>query len=343
MALPLILVAVAVAAGAKGATDGVQGGVKIKKASDTMKVAKEKQETAIALFKSVNESTVSLMDKVGETEMKILDTFDDFSNLIEKMQGRPKFEKIEKAGVVIEEYKAEELKNVSAGAGLLLGGLGGSAAGTAGGFAAAGATTSAVMALGTASTGTAIGSLSGVAATNATLAALGGGAVAAGGGGMALGTMVLGGATLGIGLLVGGIIFNKTGEHLSQKADEALEQANKTEKEVNNIVAYLEELSQYANKFYDSLVLVKNSYDKHIELLDHIINFNEKTQWNEFTQKEKITTENAIMLVGLMYKMCKTKLVLKDTNENGINEVNIKDIDETIADSNKMMLEINKE
>ena len=41
--------------------------------------------------------------------------------------------------------------------------------------------------------------------------------------------------------------------------------------------------------------------------------------------------------------MCKTKLVLKDTNENGINEVNIKDIDETITDSNKMMLEINKE
>ena len=342
MALPLVLAAVAIAAGAKGATDGVKGGVKIKKASDTMKAAKERQESAIALFKKENESTVSLMDKVGETEMKILDTFDDFSDLIEKIQGRPKFEKIEKAGVVIEEYKAEELKNVSAGAGLLLGGLGGSAAGTAGGFAAAGATTSAVMALGTASTGTAIGSLSGVAATNATLAALGGGAVAAGGGGMALGTVVLGGATLGIGLLVGGIIFKKTGEHLSQKADEALEQAKRTEKEVNDIVKYLEELSQYANKFFDSLVVVKKSYDKHIELLDHIINFNEKTQWNEFTQKEKTTVENAIMLVGLMYKMCKTKLVLKDTNENGINEVNTKDINEAITDSNKIMIEINK-
>lgn len=47
--------------------------------------------------------------------------------------------------------------------------------------------------LGTASTGTAIASLSGVAATNATLAWFGGGAVAAGGGGMAAGTMALGG------------------------------------------------------------------------------------------------------------------------------------------------------
>lgn len=56
----------------------------------------------------------------------------------------------------------------------MVGGLGGALLGTAGGFAASGATTAAVMALGTASTGTAISTLSGAAATNATLAALGG-------------------------------------------------------------------------------------------------------------------------------------------------------------------------
>lgn len=45
---------------------------------------------------------------------------------------------------------------------------------------------------GAASTGTAISSLSGAAATNATLAWLGGGSLAAGGGGMAAGSVVLG-------------------------------------------------------------------------------------------------------------------------------------------------------
>lgn len=44
---------------------------------------------------------------------------------------------------------------------------------------------------GTASTGTSISALSGVAATNATTAWLGGGALAAGGGGMAAGSIVL--------------------------------------------------------------------------------------------------------------------------------------------------------
>lgn len=50
-----------------------------------------------------------------------------------------------------------------------------------------------VSAIGTASTGTAIGTLSGVAATNATLAWFGGGAIAAGGAGMSGGMLVLGG------------------------------------------------------------------------------------------------------------------------------------------------------
>lgn len=136
---------------------------------------------------------------------------------------------------------------------MLLGGIGGAAVGTAGGFAAAGATTSAVMALGTASTGTAIASLSGAAATNATLAALGGGAVAAGGGGIALGTSILGAATLGVGLLVGGVIFSATGSKLSDKADEAWEQMEKAEKTINKICEYLLDLRKMAGRYINSL------------------------------------------------------------------------------------------
>lgn len=67
--------------------------------------------------------------------------------------------------------------------------LGGAGAGSA----VAVGSWSIVSLLGTASTGTAISTLSGVAATNATLAWFGGGALAAGGAGMAGGTAVLGG------------------------------------------------------------------------------------------------------------------------------------------------------
>ena len=83
----------------------------------------------------------------------------------------------------IEQRKALELSAKSAGAGV------------AAGAAVAGMAPTAAMwvatTFGTASTGTAISALSGAAATNAALAWLGGGALAAGGGGMAAGHALL--------------------------------------------------------------------------------------------------------------------------------------------------------
>ena len=339
MPLPLIIGGIAAVAGVAGVGTGIHGGIKMKEASDTMKLAQSKQERAIALFNSRNDETTALMDAIGTQELEILSTFDDFSDIIEKIQGRPEFKAYKREGIDLPEYEAEELKKISAGAGVLLGGIGGAAAGTAGGFAAAGATTSAVMALGTASTGTAISALSGAAATNATLAALGGGAVAYGGGGMALGTAVLGGATLGVGLLVGGIIFNVTGSKLSDKADEAYVQAKRTEGEVNTIVAYFDELTEVANAFKESLTKVEGVYRKYLDIIDHIVNFNEKTSWEDFTDKEKKATENSVLLVGLMYTMCQVKLVLKQEGDE-LNKVNKDVVNDAIGDADVVLNDI---
>ena len=96
--------------------------------------------------------------------------------------------------------------------------------------------TSAISAFATASTGTAISSLSGVAATNATLAWLGGGSIAAGGGGMAAGASILtgitAGATAGVGLLAAGLLAST---HYSRKLTEAKEFQANVEKEVANM------------------------------------------------------------------------------------------------------------
>ena len=82
--------------------------------------------------------------------------------------------------------------------------------------------TATVGALATASTGTAISSLSGAAASNAILAWLGGGSIAAGGGGMAAGGMVLAGitagATAGVTLLAAGLLIST---HYARKLTEA--------------------------------------------------------------------------------------------------------------------------
>ena len=57
-----------------------------------------------------------------------------------------------------------------------------------------------------------------------------------------------------MGLLVGGIIFNFTGNKLSAKADEAMEQMKKAKTEIDRICAYLESLHMTEERFEKSSV-----------------------------------------------------------------------------------------
>ncbi|GHU73954.1 hypothetical protein FACS1894188_00800 [Clostridia bacterium] len=330
MALPIILGIAAGAAALGGVGAGIKGGIKMKEANDTMSAAKSRHDKNIARFESANVSASGAMDAVGKTELEILNGFEEFSDVWSKIHNKPEFRSLGKENVNIVEYSAEELKEVSVGAGVLLGGLGGAAVGTAGGFAAAGATTAAVMALGTASTGTAIASLSGVAATNAALAALGGGAIAAGGGGMALGTAILGASTLGIGLLVGGIVFSIAGNSVSDKADTAWAQMKDEEKIINELCVYLADLKNVADGYLVTLQNVNNRYKKWFRKLKAAIDSG-KTDWNSFTQSERLNAENTVLSVGLLYEMCKVKLVIAQENDKQKNTINYADSDEVVG------------
>ena len=335
MPLPLILGIGAAIAGVAGVGGGIRGGVKIKEAKDTMESANRRHQRNQERFERQSETTNKDMDELGETELSILNSFTRFSDVIERIQNRPTFDEYKVNGVEIPKYDREELREVSVGAGVLLGGLGGAALGTAGAFAASGATTAAVMALGTASPGTAIASLSGVAATNATLAALGGGAIAAGGGGIALGSAVLGAATLGVGLLVGGLIFNFTGKGLSDKADEAYPQMLKAEKQIDKICSYLIDLSGTANKYQYSLQHMNNLYQNYLAKLSAVTD--RKTDWLLFDDSEKRLTENTVLIVGLLFKMCKVQIVKKAETEGEMNSVNKLEIEGAMSEADRFI------
>ena len=337
MPLPIILGVGAAIAGVVGVGSGISGASKMKEANDTMKNAEERHKRNNEKLERCNKATNEEMDKLGILELNILNGFDKFADMIEQIQNRPKFKDIRIEGVELPKYNKEELQEVSVGAGVLLGGLGGAAAGTAGGFAAAGATTSAVMALGTASTGTAIASLSGAAATNATLAALGGGALSAGGGGMALGSAVLGGATLGVGLLAAGVIFNVTGSKLSDKADEAWAQMKKAEDTINKICSYLDDLKGTAKTYITSLEAVNKAYTDMTGKISYAVYTLHKVDWNDFSEEEKTATQNSILLVGLLRKMCKVSLVKKAETADEMNEVNRTEVDRTIRESGQVI------
>lgn len=143
------------------------------------------------------------------------------------------------------------------------------------------AVTGAVSALATASTGTAISTLSGAAATNATLAWLGGGAISAGGGGVAAGTAVLGALTataaagvaiIAIGTLASGFYARKYTEAEKYIAD-IKKWAAETEagwEVIKGIKARVDELQQItidlekcAMKSLDDLDQIIDCFDNH--------------------------------------------------------------------------------
>lgn len=118
-----------------------------------------------------------------------------------------------------------------------------------------------VSTLGTASTGTAIAGLSGAAATNATLAWFGGGAIAAGGGGMALGTMVVGGIIAVPALAITGV-FN----HIN-----ANKKIKEVEEEIVSLLKYIDQVESNILKL-DLLILRSEeiciSLDKALEVFE---------------------------------------------------------------------------
>lgn len=340
MPLPIILGAGAAIAGTIGVGTALHGVSKMKDASDTIEAAEDRHKSNTAKFEMISEITSKKMDELGTLELTILKEFDMFSNTIEKIQNRPQFQKYQRTDITLPKYDKEELEKVSIGAGVILGALGGAALGTAGGFAAAGATTSAVTTFGTASTGTVISALKGEAAKKAVLAALGGGSIKVGGGGIALGTKILSTTSLGLGLMVGGILFSLKGESMSEKADATYEEMKKAEKTIETICTYLSELQDTAEEYIKSLKQIKNLYYKWFAWLSFTVNQGNKTDWNLFTKEEKIATENTVLLVGLLYKMCQVNIVEKAKNENEMNTINKTEIEKTMNNAKQIEKEL---
>lgn len=328
MSISILLLGASALAGAAGVGGIAKGGSQVLKANSTMKELQVQHQQNLARLEKRNKECVRDMDKLGRKELEILKSFQEFSTVFEKIKNRPEFAKIQKQGICLPQYDGEELKKASVGANTLLGGLGGAAAGTAGGFAASGAATAVVMALGTASTGVPIASLSGAAATNATLAALGGGSLAAGGGGMALGTTVLGAATLGVGLLIGGVIFGITGGKISSDAKKAQKEIEKETQQTEEICNYLLDLQGTANRYGRKLDEVGSMYYVHMEKLKWMVVMQGRADWDWYTEPEKQLVNNTALLVKLLYDMCKVELVQKSEEEDAMNTINTTGLEE---------------
>lgn len=170
---------------------------------------------------AINETNKKI-EELGKHSNNLCIELNNIQKLFDEIRNIPSKKKIEceklkkirlnwkqQAEKIESDYKAETVKNAGAGA-----------AGVSAGVAVAAMGPTAAMGIattfGVASTGTAISTLSGAAATNAALAWLGGGALAAGGGGIVAGETILtlagpvGWFIAGFAFVASGLIFLKS-------------------------------------------------------------------------------------------------------------------------------------
>ncbi len=220
MPLPLLFIGIAAATGAVGAGKTIHAGVDASKAKKINKSANELVQESSEKTNHQRKACGTALTSLGEEKLYVLnssiteflDTFTKIKNVdFRDSEGLEELRKLR-----IDEKEFTELKDMVNFAGSI---AGGAAAGTAGGALIAFGAYGAAQALAVASTGTAISTLSGAAATNATLAFFGGGSLAAGGLGMAGGTAVLGGLVVGPALLALGFIADSAAKKNLEKAE----------------------------------------------------------------------------------------------------------------------------
>lgn len=128
------------------------------------------------------------------------------------------------------------------------------------------------MAFGAASTGTAISALHGAAATNATLAFLGGGSLAAGGMGITGGMMVLGGIVTVPFLAVMGFSMYSRAKANKEIAYSNLAEAKKFQEEVQTMVTACKAIEEYSTMYCTLLMkLNRTVFNSLLYLLKQVI------------------------------------------------------------------------
>lgn len=339
MALPLILTLMAVAGGVKGANSIGNGVSNIRKATLLKDELELKNKLNLKYYEKKNREITEYLENLGKKELEIFKSFEKFSFIIEQIQNKPEFKNLSNNNFKLPELNFSELKEISLKAGVFLSGLGATGVGIASGIATGGITTTLITSLGVASTGTAISGLSGVAATNALLAALGGGSIAVGGGGVALGTAVLSGATLGIGVFAGGYLFEKYSDTLIEKMEEVSNSIQATAESIKKICEHYEKLKNVAIKFNGALTLTNRIYQEHLEKLYKLVVIDGKKDWSYFSENEILLVENTVLLVQLIYRLGKTKLLLSPKDKNRLEEINEKDVQEIVLTTKKQLVE----
>lgn len=287
MPLPLLFIGIAATTGAFGIGSTIKAGIDANTAKNVNKSATEIVQDSTDWLNAQRFACGRSLTQLGEEKLYILsssitqflDCFQRIKNVdFKDSEGLDELQKIH-----IDEHDFVEMRSLVNFAGSL---AGGAVAGTAGGALAAFGAYGAAQALACASTGTAIASLSGAAATNATLAFFGGGSLAAGGLGMAGGTIVLGGLVAGPALMIMGLVTSSAAKKSLDRAYTNRAEAVQIASQLNVAGLQCETIRRRTYMFYNLLARLDTYFLPLIYKMEDIV-ANEGEDYRMYTEESK--------------------------------------------------------
>jgi hypothetical protein len=310
MPLPLIPIAIAIGAGVAslfGIGKGING---IRKSNKTKEVNERTQsivdESNKCLGKS-REQCNSVLQSYGAKKLGILkNDIGPFAKLLRKLHN-VKISDLDVEHDIISEKEILELEQRSMQAADILKAAGGVLGGAITAFGAYSAT----VALGTAGTGTAIATLHGVVATNATLAFLGGGSLAAGGLGVSGGIAILGGLVAAPALLIAGIIIDVKAEKYLNEAHTNLARAEKHKEEVDVGILMLNSIQEQCQIFIAYLDELAFLFRPLVDSMRNIIKAG-KTDFQKLEKHEKDIVMKSVSIAQVISRIVNTSILTKE-------------------------------
>ncbi|AJD04113.1 hypothetical protein [Campylobacter lari] len=327
MAVPFILGGIALAAGvfgAKKAYDGYQD----------QRAAEELDNDAKAIFNYAKENldiarknAEQALENLGHAKLHIhQNSFKEFIDIFSKLKNveSDDFSKDDLKFNINEfiEFTKESVIDFTK---LATGGIASLGAGALAGLGAYGS----VGLLASASTGTLISTLSGAAATNATLAWLGGGSLAVGGYGIAGGMAVLGGIVAAPVLAVGGFLLSKVGEQALDEAKSNLHKAKAAASEMDTARIATTAISSIVNESLVAIQSLDGILVKEMQTFKLMVI--RENDYSKFTDGEKTYTQFIVNLVKAISGVCKVNVLTED----GIVNKEFKKAVQTAQDLNK--------
>jgi hypothetical protein len=328
----------------KGISDGASDiiGTVTKAPKDLKYITSKNEEIKIIIEETnkkidpIRDETNKKLEELGKVKVDITSTtLEEFSQHMREIENIPFDSNINTSSSDSFNFSKKELDDLKVSVLSIKEVLKNSAGAGATGAIGAGAAYSAVAAFGAASTGTLISSISGIAASNATLAWLGGGALAAGGGGIALGTVVLGGIAIvpAFSYLIwkGKFNYSQEREAVDKNYLEAIEYAEK----INSMIDNFKELS----RLIDNTILLINNYsiecnklNKQTDHIKHQIGLNYK----KYSKDQKALINKHITYITKLLQLINTPVMKEDGSFNSAMLVILKEANQFLDDASEI-------